>query len=105
MSQIDLLHIGGQIKPSNTIPGLLLETITVSPPKPEADNPLPKELALPYKEKLEKWVEYARKLVGQLTDLKKKGNVDPNHYLLKGKDVLKALTIAHMKLAVASSRL
>eukprot|EP00957_Ditylum_brightwellii_P074388 5651531-Ditylum_brightwellii.AAC.1 len=77
----------------------------VSPPKPEADNPVPKEPILPYKERLEKQVEYARKLVGQLTDLKKKGNLDPNHHLLKGKDVFDALTIACMKLAAASSKL
>eukprot|EP00957_Ditylum_brightwellii_P210363 15364882-Ditylum_brightwellii.AAC.1 len=73
--------------------------ITVSPPKPESDNPVPKEPALTYKEKLEKRVKFARKLVGQLMDLKKKGNPDPNHHLLKGKDVFEALTTAHMRLA------
>eukprot|EP00957_Ditylum_brightwellii_P121945 9299923-Ditylum_brightwellii.AAC.1 len=53
-------------------------TITVSPPKLESDYPVPKEPALPYKEKLEKRVEIARKL---------------------------ALTTAHMRLAAAASKL
>eukprot|EP00957_Ditylum_brightwellii_P003400 257897-Ditylum_brightwellii.AAC.1 len=79
--------------------------ITVSPPKPESDNPVPKEPALPYKEKLEKRVKIARKPVGQLTDLKRKGNPDPNHHLLKGKNVFEALTTTHMRLAVAASKL
>eukprot|EP00957_Ditylum_brightwellii_P138597 10563975-Ditylum_brightwellii.AAC.1 len=79
--------------------------ITVNPPKPELDNPVPKEPALPYKEKLEKRVKIARKLVGQLTDLKWKGNPDPNHHLLKGKDVFEALTTTCMRLAAAASKL
>eukprot|EP00957_Ditylum_brightwellii_P015579 1174810-Ditylum_brightwellii.AAC.1 len=74
---------------------------TVSPQK-HLDNNLPEKSDPPifYEDKLNRNVEYTRKLVGKLTALKQKDTPpDPKHCLLNGKTLDTALTEAHMKLA------
>eukprot|EP00957_Ditylum_brightwellii_P139206 10610029-Ditylum_brightwellii.AAC.1 len=80
---------------------------TVSPSK-YSDNNLSEKSDPPisYEDKLNRNIEYARKLVGKLTALAQKDTPpNPKHRLLKGKMLDTALTEPCMKLAAATLKL